>query len=336
MNARLEVIDHRHIAAPVLIEAGPEPGSKEWLIARRKGIGGSDAAASIDMSPWMSAFELFLDKRNERLPSIEENVEPKRWGQILEPAIRDEYGRRTGLVVERVPMLRSVTHPFMLANLDGIVRETGAHALTPSGRIVEIKTARTAEGWGEDGSDAVPLHYQLQCQHYMHVTGFQTTDVAVLIGGCDFRVLHVLADPELQEMLVAAEAEFWNRVLHNDPPPPRDLNDVRLRWGHLASRAGALIASPDEVLAVSMLREKNALIKEIETSRDQLKMVLMQRLGEAGSDSLLDADDGRLLLTWKLGNGPTGFDKDQFALDHPELFQKYVRPGKPTRRFLVK
>ena len=43
----------------------------------------------------------------------------------------------------------------------------------------------------------------------MAVTGFVVADVAVLIGGSDFRLYEVPADAELQQMLVDAEAEFW-------------------------------------------------------------------------------------------------------------------------------
>ena len=189
------------------------PGSRQWLEARRSGIGGSDVAAVVHLSQWRSAFEVFLDKRGE-LPLQEDN-EPMRWGRILEPVIRHEYEETTGFLVEPVPMLRCVKHPYMLANLDGLVSE---HK-----RVVELKTARTAEGWGEDGSDEVPLPYVMQVQHYLFITGFEVADVAVLIGGSDFRIMHIEPDRELQDMLVESEYAFWQRVQRNDPPPVQDI-----------------------------------------------------------------------------------------------------------------
>ena len=37
---------------------------EEWLAYRRKGIGGSDVAALLGISPWRTARDLFYDKLN--------------------------------------------------------------------------------------------------------------------------------------------------------------------------------------------------------------------------------------------------------------------------------
>jgi len=316
-------------AAAVAVEEvghGLKPGSREWLEARRSGIGGSDVAAVVDLSPWRSAFEVFLDKRGELAEPMPDS-EPMRWGRILEPVLREQYELQTGRTVKAdVPMLRCVAHPHMLANLDGI---------EPSyKRVIEFKTARSGNGWGEDGSDQVPLAYMLQVQHYMYITGFEMADVAVLIGGCDFRIMHIDADRDLQDMLVEAEHVFWQRVQNNDPPPCRDIKDARLRWGHLAAR-GTVLADAADLSAVEQLHETQELLKDLKASESEQKAILMQRLGEAG-DMLVDPATGNALVTWKLGNGPRGFAMDDFQMEHPDLYQRYIRPGKPVRRFLLK
>jgi predicted phage-related endonuclease len=99
----------------------------------------------------------------------------------------------------------------MLAHVDGI---------TDDGRVFEAKTSRFPDGWGKSGSDEVPHEYALQVQHYMAVTGFPVADIAVLIGGSDFRVFEVPADIELQNMIIEGEREFWHLVEKGEPPTP--------------------------------------------------------------------------------------------------------------------
>lgn len=192
------------------------------LEARSRGIGGSDAAVALGLSPWKTALELWREKRGEGEPVPE--TEPMRWGTLLEPVIRQEYANRTGRVV-RVPT-DTLTHaslPFILANVDGV---------TDDRRLFEAKTARSAQGWGEPGTDAIPQPYLIQVQHYLLVLGYEVADVAVLIGGSEYRQYEVTADAELQEMLIEGEADFWRHVESGQAPEldlesPRALEIVR-------------------------------------------------------------------------------------------------------------
>lgn len=68
-----------------------------WLKARKRGIGGSDAAAALGMSPWKTQLELYLEKRGELMaPDIDS--EAMLWGRVLEPVIRQQYAERTGKI----------------------------------------------------------------------------------------------------------------------------------------------------------------------------------------------------------------------------------------------
>jgi putative phage-type endonuclease len=183
---------------------------------RRRGIGGSDAPAILGVSKWRTPLDIYLEKRGEGEPQPESPA--MRWGTALEPVVRQAYADLTGETV-RVPGL--LVHPerlWMLAHVDG---------LTESGRLVEIKTARMADGWGEPGTDEIPDAYLIQVQHYLSVTAISVADVAVLIGGSDFRVYEVPADADLQGVIVAAEVDFWDRVQTGRPPDPVSLADAK-------------------------------------------------------------------------------------------------------------
>lgn len=176
---------------------------------RLTGIGGSDAAVALGLSPYRTPLELYLEKRGE-IPPFEGN-EATLWGQLLEPVVRDEYARRTGRQVSVPPLARHPKHDFLIAHADG---------LTTDGRCYEGKTARSADGWGEPGTDQIPQAYLIQVQHVMLVTATPVADVAVLIGGSDFRLYEVPADRELQDMIVEGEAAFWQRVQKGHAPDP--------------------------------------------------------------------------------------------------------------------
>lgn len=294
---------------------------KAWLEERRTGVGGSDAAAACGLSKWKTPLELFLDKTGE----LEETrpSEAMHFGTILEPVVRQEYANRTGrTVVVPGKILRHPRRTFALVNLDGIADEH---------RLYEGKTARTAEGWGEEGSADIPTEYQLQVQHGMFVTGLEIADVAVLIGGQDFRIYHVPADAELQEMLVDQEAEFWRHVQEGTPPAPVDRDDIKLRWRLSTGRS--VQATPEVFAASLQLAEVKEALKHHEERKEVLEATIQGYMEDACA---LVGADGACLATWKNINAAPKFDMEQFKEECPELFKKYLGEPRPQRRFLLK
>lgn len=291
----------------------------EFLAARRRGIGGSDVAPILGLSKWRTPLDVYISKVSDALD--DEETESMRWGNLLEGVIRDEYARRTGYVVERPPMLTHPEHSFIIANLDG---------MTECGRVVEIKTARDGAGWGEEGSDEVPDAYALQVQHYMLVTGAEVADVAVLIGGSEFRVYTIEADTELHEALIEVESEFWGRVQRRDPPEPRTYAEAAQRFAR--ATGGEVEAGEDLASDVAHIAVLRAQIKALEAEESKIKASIACALGDR--DTLIHA--GRTLATWKEVKGAKRFDVKAFKDAHPELYSQFVKIGEPSRRLLIK
>ena len=302
------------------------PTRAEWLEARRTGIGGSDVAAILGLSKWATPLSVYMQKRGELSEQPENDA--MRWGRYLEPAVRQAYADATGNEVRVLTdMIRHPAHDFMLANLDGFVMPVDGPR-----RVFEAKTARTAEGWGEPGSDQIPQPYLLQVQHYLAVTGFIVADVAVLIGGSDFRIYEVPEDRELQEMLVDAEADFWARVQRGEPPEPVTAADAIARWGR-SSRSDLVMADETVMQALQTIRAARESIKQAEAIEDSAKAIVMRALGEA--DTLVDAA-GRTLCTWKASAAPQRLDTVGLKASHPWLYEQFLKAGEPSRRFLLK
>lgn len=296
--------------------------SETWLNERKKGIGGSDAAAICGVSPYRTPLQVWQDKRG--LSGAIPDNDAMLWGRILEPIVRQRYSDVTGRAV-RVPtdILHHPQQDFMLANIDGVVIEEK--------RGVEVKTAKSPQEWGEPGTDEIPLPYIFQVQHYMIITGLEVFDVPVLIGGRDFRIYEVPADKELQEMIIEKEAAFWRMVQENAPPDPVNYEDVIRRFRQ--SKAHTLTATSNILAATMALKEIRGQIGELEAHEDSVKADILGFMKE--SDTLVDVT-GEVLATWKSGHPVKRVDLKALQKEQPEIYAKYLRDGDPVRRFLLK
>lgn len=195
------------------VEAGPtvlghfEPGTPEWHAARANGIGGSEIAAVLGLSPYESRFSLWHRKKGLIGP-VEESEEMY-WGKEHEPAICRRFARdHPELPVTLAPTYCHPDRPWQIANPD---RHAGPD-------LFEAKTARDAEGWGEQGTAQIPVHYRAQCLHYMDVTGARRCWVGVLIAGSEYREYVVDYDPADALMQRQAGAEFMRALAAGERP----------------------------------------------------------------------------------------------------------------------
>lgn len=292
---------------------------EEFLSNRRKGIGGSDAAAVLGLSKWKTAYDVFLDKTGQSEPTPDNDA--MLWGRLLEPVIRQQYADRTGREVAMPEMLTMADKPYIVANVDGLCAD----------RVLEIKTARTSKEWGEEGTDEVPMQYFMQCQHYLMVTGKPVADVAVLIGSADFRIYTVEANEKLFGVMQTAYAEFWNNhVLTGTPPEAVSYADAVARYKQ--SNGQSIEATPEIVAALDALADASEKVKEAEKLEEDLKGKIMTFMGENETLTV----DGLTRVSWKTSKAAERFDSKAFKAAHPDLAAEFTKPGTASRRFLVK
>jgi len=250
---------------------------------RDKSIGGSDEPAVQNLpDAFMTATELCAQKLGLIAPT--EMNQPMRWGQLLEPTIRTETAVVTGRDY-RVPRER-IVHPkysFLTCHPDGISDDQV---------LLEVKTARTAQGWGEQGTDEIPPRVTVQVQHNLMVCGLAGADVAVLIGGSDHRVYEVPADTELQEALLEGCLKFWKFVESGELPPV----DYKAP-GALAFVRKLYPGTTGEIVKASTLlhqvRHDMESAKENEREAKVAADACMARLLDAlGEGALLEFEDG--------------------------------------------
>ena len=188
---------------------------KAALGDRRTYIGGSDIGAILGVSPWCSPLQLYMRKIGAT-PEQPDSPHLRR-GRLLEPVVRQMYAEDRGI---------ALCGPRTLSRGGWLVGHLDDSTTEP--RVVEIKTASAfrREAWGDPGTDEIPLYYTAQAQFYMHLGDFPAADIAVLIGGDDFRIYTVQADRELQAAIIAKAQEFWQRVRDRNPPDPTTIDDT--------------------------------------------------------------------------------------------------------------
>jgi putative phage-type endonuclease len=295
----------------------------DFLVTRRSGIGGSDAGAILGLSPWKTPLDVWLEKTGQA-DSMEDTAATY-WGRKLEDLVADEYVARTGRKVERCnDTLRHPERFYMLGHVDRLIwdgdRRPRVRGEIRTRRILECKTAGAfmAPEWGEAGTDQIPEAYLCQVQHYLAVTGCEVADVAVLIGGRDFRLYEIPRDNELIRLLEDAEAQFWALVMENVPPAPRSLADIAKRWPR--DSGGQVMASQEVEQMVFELRAMKDHAKDLDARIEACEGEIKKALMDAAE---LITPDGRKLATWKTQTSKR-VELSRLKTERPEIAAEFT------------
>lgn len=190
-----------------------EAGSPEWLAARAGALGGSEIAAVLGLSPFESRFSLWHRKAGAAAPVAE--TDEMRWGKRLEAPIADEYADlHPDVSVEPTGMWRNRERRWQVVSPDRfLIPKAGGKR-----RLLEIKNPYNTLGWGDPGTDEVPVYYRTQALWY--VDGFDEDDItlAALISGCDYREYLIRRDDTDIEVMRAAAAEFLDTLAAGKRP----------------------------------------------------------------------------------------------------------------------
>jgi putative phage-type endonuclease len=294
---------------------------KQWLAARRQFIGGSDAAAIMGVSKWRTPLDVYLSKVEG--VDGDGNAAMER-GRLLEPAVLQMYANETGLALEIGGDIRlHAALPFVGATLDALAAAT---------IVVDAKTSRNRGGWGEPGTDEIPIDYLLQLHHYMAVADKQVADCAVLFGNFDFVIYRCPRDEELVAMLLEAEARFWHcHVLAKQPPPPRSAADALRRFPKARSQT-ARLATYDAVVDLNDLAKIAGAVAVLEQWRGELEARVKLEIG----DALALASGSEPLCTWSNVAAAERLDAARLKAELPDVFKQYAKRGEPTRRFSIR
>ena len=189
-----------------------------------QGIGASEAAAVVGLSPWMTPLELWRLKVGAAPAKDLSGSAAVSRGVRMEPALRGLYAAMNpGYTVDyrAYDILCQEDRPWLFATLDGEVTDG-------MGRrgILEIKTSSPNGkiGWAKwDGQ--IPSHYMTQILHQMLATGWDFVDLFAALenmdGDLSIRTYRFERTEQADNMawLLEREEDFYkNHVLTGTPP----------------------------------------------------------------------------------------------------------------------
>lgn len=271
------------------------PNREQWLIARRQGIGGSDAPILLGQDTSRGAADLWLDKVDGRADS--ESTERMKWGIRQEPGIRAGYAEDSGrqVVAPESPytIIRRRETPWLTYSPDGTQY---AEDFEGPG-ILQIKNVATDQRW--KWLEGPPEKYVVQLQHEMMVGGWGWGTLAVLFGGNECAWWDLEANPTFWQAMFDVEADFWKHVETQTCPPV----DTHLRTALQtlkklypdSERATVSLAGGRWVDRLDELQRVADEIKALEAVSDEIKAEIQAEMQKAEAAIL---DDGRQ-VTWK-------------------------------------
>ncbi|WP_235207645.1 lambda-exonuclease family protein [Geobacillus sp. FSL W8-0032] len=310
----------------IILANTSEMSHGEWLEARRKGIGGSDASVILGLNKYKTPFELWLEK-TEQVDLQSSTSDAAYFGTLLEDLVAREFERRSGKKVrKRNVMFQHPNHHFILANIDRFI--VGEKA------ILECKTASAflAKEW--EGDD-IPEAYIVQMQHYLGVLGpeYRKGYFAVLIGGQKFIWKEIERDDELIEMILQAEIDFWNNHVLANQPPALDGSSAAEKF--LKERYKE--ADPEKVAQLGASYKSK--IEEYQSLKDTIEQLEKQKkaIENELKNELKDAEIGYVghyEVQWK-SRIQNRVDAKLLKEKFPDIYQQVVKPI-TSRYFSIK
>lgn len=278
------------IPHPVIVQL--EQGSPEWLAYRQAKRNASESAAVMGASPWMTPYQLWLAKTGRQEATVTPAMQR---GTDLEHLARAAYEEQTGLVMQPL-VLEAGDYS---ASLDGMTLEGDL--------VLEIKCpARGCQSdlWQQAVAGQVPMHYRIQVQHQLMVSGSQTAHLWVFDGAKG-----VLVTIERDVALMAAIRSAWDGFqphLDSDTPPALSEADTRVRtdqaWQEAAHRYAEAKKHAD-TLAEQLEQARQALLSLAQHPKESGGGVTVTRYWRQGNVDYkkIPALRGVDLTAWRTG-----------------------------------
>lgn len=285
----------------------------EWMTWRRQGIGGSDIAVILGLSPWRTPMDLWAEKTGRKPPSIETRA--MRVGKALEPVVIDIWSEQTGgAVIERDVAIEHSEHPIARGTLDAIGMIDGHRV------VVEAKTGRS-DAW----RDGVPAYYAAQVHWYLMLARLDRAEIAALTDGADFATYSIAADRDLESSMLETAIEWWQRhVVRDVPPEPVTIEDARLVRGLRDTTEETALLDGDLAEALARLAEIKRAVRDLEQQAREIERTILSSAPPARR-LIARAGDAEIRAVWCPPTTRAQVDIHALRASHPDLAREFER-----------
>lgn len=304
---------------------------QEWLRERKSYIGGSELAAICGVSSFdNTSLDVYLSKVNPQLVELtknDPNYEAAYWGTKQEEIIAERYAEERKVIIQTQPtLIRHSKYPFIACNID---RWVGNREY-----ILECKTAHfyKMKKWGEVGTDEIPESYLVQVAYYASICDVPKVDIAVLIGGQDFRIYTYERNKELEEKLIKIACNFWHNHIEKRIPPKcvntRDTFNLFPQSNH------------QEIVAEDNIMEKWEALKSIRQEEERIQSTI-EKLKVEIQEFMRDYEvlrdvNGNVIATWKNTAPKSLVNVNKLKEMFKDTYEQCLSNAKQSRVFLVK
>ena len=260
---------------------------EEWLKWRKMGLGGSDIAAILGLSPWASPLTIYEDKTGGVILEDDDVFDncAMEVGKELEDYLARKFQKWLcaheghNVTIERDPWIyQHPMVPWALGSLDGVFThpEKGRTGL-------ELKTTNEfrKNDWEDDD---LPEGYYIQVQWYMFVAGLEHFYIAYLIGNRKFGAKYIPRNDDVIRVLFEEAEEFWQKYVQTRTPPepiglPKETD--LLKELHGEEEPGKVVELHDMEETRNRYKEVMAEIKGLESEKRKLQQQFMAAMGDA-------------------------------------------------------
>lgn len=311
-------------------------GTNVGNIDRRTYIGGSDVAALLGLDPYgKTPLTVYLAKIGE----LAGNMDPakkkflerrKRWEEPIVHMLREEFD---GEIVGANNRYVDPEHPFLAAEIDFEWRDPSDGSIQ-NGEIKTVSPFAFGErsGWGEAGTDEIPVHYHAQVMHGLGVTGRRTTIVCAMVGLDSMVFYRVDRDDAAIAAMRETCVRFWREnVEARHPPEPITSGDLALLYNR---RKGHPVVLDDEhAQALADLRLARAQMDALKGTAAELELKVGLYISKAwGPTPVESLEDNAVLIhagqdvgTWAAGRG-AHLDQKALKAANPDLVKQFTVP----------
>lgn len=254
-----------------------------WLQERVKDVTSTEVSALYGLSPYITEYELFHQKREGQVVKFAPN-ERMKWGNRLEAAIAHGAAEDMGWKISKLNVYMRDTDARIGSSFDFQIDSS-----SDGPGILEIKNVdwlQYKQQWVDDGVGNIeaPEHIELQIQHQMEVRGYSWCALVALVGGNEQKIILRNRDKDIGRDIRKKAGRFWQRIATNCAPSPDYTADAEFIIKQLRNDAEAgLIVHADASLTelIEQYARLSLMADEQETLKKAKRAQILERIGKA-------------------------------------------------------